>query len=301
MSSNQTDPQISVVIPTFNRKDKVLAAIKSVLDQTLQPLEIIVVDDLSTDGTAEIDWGAISPLIRYVPLTVKAGGGGARNEGIKQAQGQWVAFLDSDDLWLPNKLKEQVEFLNASPESIDVLSSNVYWRNGRHADVVFNTKVRRPNEHISHYLMVRDGAYQTSGLLIRRDVLLQVPFDPTLRKHQDWDLVFRLEAAGFKLAYSDMPLAIYVAEADPLRISIGVSDVSVSVDWMRRRSSVISPESAAYYFSYRLFSRAVRSKGVAAIPMWWSFAVRSHRSFLYATAGICASITGKMNRVFQSS
>ena len=98
--------KISVIIPTYNRKHTLNRAIHSVLSQTSQPREIIAVDDGSTDGTKE--WLAkMYPAIRYIHQS-NSGVSAARNVGIKTAQGDWLAFLDSDDEWLPQKLERQV-------------------------------------------------------------------------------------------------------------------------------------------------------------------------------------------------
>ena len=101
---------ISVVIPTYNRKHTLPRAIASVLNQTLQPTEIIMVDDGSTDGTA--DWiQETYPRINPISQSNK-GVSAARNIGIKYAKCDWIALLDSDDEWLPDKLERQVEAFN---------------------------------------------------------------------------------------------------------------------------------------------------------------------------------------------
>src|SRR5436309_855641 len=106
---------VSVVIPTFNSADYLVQAIQSVLAQTYQDFEILVVDDASTDHTEE----AIQPFAdRVIYLRQERGGPSvARNRGILQAKGELIAFLDADDLWRPNKLARQVEYLNQHPEA----------------------------------------------------------------------------------------------------------------------------------------------------------------------------------------
>lgn len=106
---------ISVIIPTYNRAHLIKKSLQSVLDQTLQPYEIIVIDDFSTDDTEEVVKSLNSPLIKYVKNQRKKGANGARNTGILMAQGEFIAFHDSDDIWLPEKLKLQRDFLAARP------------------------------------------------------------------------------------------------------------------------------------------------------------------------------------------
>src|SRR3954471_3920817 len=108
-----TTPRVSVVVPTHNRADVVGRAVASVLAQTERDLEVIVVDDASTDGTAQrlAELAKGDDRIRIIANAVALGGGGARNAGIAASRGQWVAFLDDDDEWLPAKLAIQLETL----------------------------------------------------------------------------------------------------------------------------------------------------------------------------------------------
>ena len=116
-------PFISVVIPTFNRARQVQAALKSVLAQTYPEFEAIVVDDGSTDGTGEALQQLISPQggngkqIRYF-FQPNQGQSAARNKGIDEARGEWIAFLDSDDVWLPEKLEWQVRAIEQFQEQM---------------------------------------------------------------------------------------------------------------------------------------------------------------------------------------
>jgi glycosyltransferase involved in cell wall biosynthesis len=108
------EPSVSVIIPTYNRANFVLNAIQSVLDQTLKDVEIIVVDDGSTDDTQHA-LGPFNKKIRYL-LTENKGASHARNIGMKAALGRYIAFLDSDDTYLPSKLELQVSFMESHPE-----------------------------------------------------------------------------------------------------------------------------------------------------------------------------------------
>ena len=118
----------SVIIPTYNRRDQLICAIKSVLGQTVPANEIIVVDDGSTDDTA----GAIRKLaredIRYLRHNTNRGPGAARNIGIREARGELISFLDSDDLWKPDKLRSGMAFLAAHPEADGVFTDVELYR-----------------------------------------------------------------------------------------------------------------------------------------------------------------------------
>ena len=113
-------PLVSVVLPTHNRKFFLEIAIRSVLEQTERNIELIVVDDASTDGTSELlnQLASLDNRIKLLRNDKSLGGGGARNIGIAASSGEWVAFLDDDDEWLPTKLNRQLDKLNASPAAI---------------------------------------------------------------------------------------------------------------------------------------------------------------------------------------
>ena len=106
-------PKISVIIPTYNRAGILNRAIQSVFNQTFRDFELIVVDDGSTDDTARSV--ASLPSIKYLSQN-HSGVSKARNLGIEHARGEWLAFLDSDDKWLPEKLERQINYANAHPE-----------------------------------------------------------------------------------------------------------------------------------------------------------------------------------------
>jgi glycosyltransferase involved in cell wall biosynthesis len=105
---------VSVVVPTFNQRALLPSAVRSVLLQTVGPLEVIVIDDGSTDGTEAIS-ASLPPMVRYIRQE-NAGVSAARNRGIREARGDWVAFADADDEWLPNKLEVQLAAVAAAPQ-----------------------------------------------------------------------------------------------------------------------------------------------------------------------------------------
>ncbi len=122
-------PFFSVVIPTFNRAHLVTRAVESVLTQKFTDYECIVVDDGSTDDTSRV----LSPYtnkIKYIYIS-HGGVSTARNRGIQQAQGEWIAFLDSDDMWLPEKLAAHYEYIQAHPNIYIHQTDELWIRNGK--------------------------------------------------------------------------------------------------------------------------------------------------------------------------
>lgn len=114
-------PTVSVILPTYNRAHLVGRAIQSVLDQMYQDFEIIVVDDGSGDNTEEIINGFTDTRIRYVKHQKNKGGSAARNTGIKLAKGKYIAFQDSDDEWLPDKLEKQMKAFKKASDEVGVV------------------------------------------------------------------------------------------------------------------------------------------------------------------------------------
>lgn len=194
-------PLVSVIIPTRNRIDLLLRAVRSVQRQTYPHLEIIVVDDGSTDGTSEVIEALGDPRIRCLRHHLQRGGGAARNTGIGAATGELIAFLDDDDEWLPEKTEEQLRVL----KGFDAVacSSVEYGREG--AD-----SARRPSDPDTLALKdLRDGPWGGTGVLMARaDVVKSTLFDETLPMGQDWDFFIRL-ALTRRIAYLAKPLLRY--------------------------------------------------------------------------------------------
>lgn len=214
---------VSVVIPTYNRGSSLPNAIESALTQTSEPLEIIVVDDASTDGTEdvvrEISRQARSIPVRYHRMPTNRGGGAARNQGVALARGSYLAFLDSDDLWLPTKLERQLELGRSSrdPEGT-VVYAPVRIEKAR-GTVVLPERAIRPDEPVGDYLFVHGGLIQTSTLLIPTPMARANPIDPTLRRHQDFHLCLSLERSGATFVCASVPLATWSIDPYANRVS----------------------------------------------------------------------------------
>ncbi|MCG8440961.1 MAG: glycosyltransferase family 2 protein [Caulobacterales bacterium] len=191
-------PLVSVVAPTYNRAHLITDALDSALAQTYRPLELIIVDDGSTDATADTveAWRRRPPAevaVRYV-RQANSGGNAARNKGVAESRGDIIAFLDSDDTWLPAKLEKQVAVLQA-----DARRGAVYC--GLREEVIETGEVRDPAPHaypegdLLSQLIVRDVTGPTSTFIVRRDVFEEAGlFDETLKARQDWDMWIRIAA-----------------------------------------------------------------------------------------------------------
>lgn len=188
-------PLVTVVIPTYNRASLVLRAIESVRRQTYTHVEILVVDDGSSDDTEAIVRAAPDPRIRYLAHEHNKGLPAARNTGIRAARGEYVAFIDDDDEWREDKLEKQVRALRVYDA---VLCTGV--ANGYPLRVH-----RRPTITLKD---LRKGSFNPSGLLAKASVLRDVMFDESLRQGEDWDAFIRI-AQRYSIGWLAEPLLYY--------------------------------------------------------------------------------------------
>ena len=181
-------PRVSIIIPTYNRKACVLEAVDSVLAQTYEDFELIVVDDGSTDGTRKA-LEQYGERLHYL-CQANQGVSAARNSGLALSQGEFIAFLDSDDLWLPKKLAIQIAFMDQHPQAQICYTDELWIRRG----VRVNPKKRHAKysgEIYSHCLPL--CIISPSSVLMRRGLFEQVGgFDPGLPVCEDYDLWLRV-------------------------------------------------------------------------------------------------------------
>lgn len=181
-------PLVSVIIPTYNRRERVLEAIDSVLSQSYGSFELIVVDDGSGDGTREA-LKAYAGRLRYI-FQENQGPSSARNRGIREAKGELISFLDSDDLWLRDKLCRQVAFMEENPEARVCYTEELWIRNGRRVNPM------RKHAKLSGDIFERAlelCIVSPSSAMLRRELLLEVGgFDEELPLCEDYDLWLRI-------------------------------------------------------------------------------------------------------------
>lgn len=195
-------PLVSVVIPTFNRAWILPEAIESVLSQTFENYELIIVDDGSTDNTLPL-LNACKD-IRVVSQENK-GVSAARNSGIDAAAGDYLAFLDSDDLWLPEKLGSQMAFFKAHPETMICQTQEIWIRNGRR---IYPKKRHHKASGMFFERSLELCLVSPSAVVIRRELLEAVGrFDETLPACEDYDLWLRI-GARYPVFLVDKPLVI---------------------------------------------------------------------------------------------
>jgi len=200
-----TPPEVSVILPAWNRADSLRRSIDSVLTQDFVDFELIVVDDFSDDDSAAVAEAVGDARLRVIRHDSNRGAGAARNTGIAAARGRWVAFQDSDDVWLPGKLSRQLAALAAMPDAVACYC----------ALRVEGTRPRqvpepgqRPVEGDLHAALLRGSFISTQTLVVRRDALDSIGgFDPELPALIDWECVIRLASLG-PFAFEPEPLVL---------------------------------------------------------------------------------------------
>lgn len=203
---------VSVIIPAYN-SNYVRAAIVSILSQTHRELEVIVVDDGSPGGAIEVICTEF-PSVRYI-RQANAGPSAARNRGIREANGDWIAFLDDDDIWLPEKIDKQLRLIEGSKtkERIGLIYTGQYMIQD---DTVLGGKVHEANGYIYHYLLFGNFIGTCSSIIIPKHVLEKVGgFDEGLICSQDFDLYLKI-AREFEIHSVPEPLIKYRTRPDQI-------------------------------------------------------------------------------------
>lgn len=223
-------PFFSVVVPVYNRAGVLGAALKSVIGQTEQDFEIVVVDDGSSDDPRSVAEAIGDPRIRVI-RQANGGGGAARNTGIREARGQFIAFLDSDDSFLPHHLGAMRRLLEGTSGTAGYARIVVDRGAGRAL-----TKPPRgiaPGEDMATYLLCDRGFVPTITTVVPAALAASVLYDTDLREAEDTDFAVRLALAGCAFRMAEEPGAVWTDHFDPLRQSAGRSTERLA-QWLER-------------------------------------------------------------------
>jgi glycosyltransferase involved in cell wall biosynthesis len=210
-------PAVSVIIPAYNRADSIRHAIDSVLAQSMDDFELIVVDDCSTDDTVAVVNAMGDPRIRVLRHDTNRRAAAARNTGIRAALGKWVAFLDSDDAWLPDKLKLQWQSLENGPEDVRAGCTGYHLIDG---DATF---VKVPQLVTHQDMFMGCDLSPGSTLMVRRDVFDEVGFNnEDFVRYEDWDWALRY-TAHYRMGVLPQALAKIYRGAHPSAASVAIA------------------------------------------------------------------------------
>jgi O-antigen biosynthesis protein len=213
-------PAVTVVIPTYNRSHLITRAVQSVLAQGFTDFEVLIVDDASTDSTAEVVQGLMSgePRIQYLVQSENKGASAARNRGLAEARGRYIALLDSDDEWLPGKLELQVRYLENAPLGVGMIHGGVETIGPR-------SWVYRPTQRGDQYRLLLEWniVHGTSSVVLRQEAVERVGlFDEEMPAIEDWDYWMRVSRI-FHIGVTPDPVSRYHdSQQDVERLSLAV-------------------------------------------------------------------------------
>jgi len=225
---NAKAPLVSVIVPAYNAERFLGRALRSALEQTYGRLEIIVVDDGSTDRTAEIARGIPDGRLRYLHQP-NQGQGPARNRGIRDSRGAYITFLDADDCYLAAKVARQVAWLEAHPEDGAVFCDALHFY-AHDPSRVFRRPASLGDGDVFRALL-RTSLINPNTLMVRGDVLRRGFFFCEDRYYpEEWDLCLRLARAGVRFGYVPEDLAVVEVRED--------SNTTMEIQWILKRNAL---------------------------------------------------------------
>lgn len=259
-------PFFSVIVPAFNRAETISRAVASCLAQTFADFELIVVDDGSEDDTEARVRASPDPRVRYLRQQ-NAGAAAARNRGADHAAGRYLAFLDSDDEFLPGKLAAfHAAIAAAGASEQTVWYAPLLFARENDLRSVKPPRAIREDESVGDYLFAFDGLMQTSTLVLPRPLFARVRFDPALRSMQDLDLCLRLERAGARFRMLPEPQSIWHDHTAGDRIS-SAAHVDQIARWAEGRRSLMSDRAYHGFHARFVAMRLMRSDPRTAIGL----------------------------------
>lgn len=242
--------QVSIIIPTYNRANVIETSIHSVLDQSYTEYELLIVDDGSTDDTQSLIESLHDERIRYIKLPENKGVAAARNEGIRQAKYDYIAFQDSDDCWKKDKLEKQMAFLTKHPEIALLYCPYECQKKDGTVIIVPNNEIPLSEKQGNIYeYMLRRNTIGTPSVLLRKEGLNKSGyFNETLTCLEDWELFLRI-SKHCEIAFLDEVL---------LNVNLSTDGVSHNISgYYEARCYMIATHKDAL-LNYGIFSDIVK-------------------------------------------
>jgi glycosyltransferase involved in cell wall biosynthesis len=237
-------PFVTAVIPTHNRPVLVKRAVRSALNQTYRGIEVVVVVDGPDECTCKELATISDSRLRVIELPRRVGGSDARNRGVESARGKWIALLDDDDEWLPEKTEVQMRLAERSYFRYPIVSSRLYLRTSQRDRVWPRDE---PSTPICEYLLVRNhwsyggGLLSTITLLFPKELYELVPFKRGLPRHQDLDWVLRAtQQEGAGIEFAPEPLAVW-HKAEQRKSVSSAASWRGSYEWISSVRDMITP------------------------------------------------------------
>ena len=208
-------PEISIILPTYNRAHLLSRAIDSVLNQTYQNFELIIIDDGSSDDTTKIISDYKSPYIKYIKFKKNKGANIARNIGIQSARGKYIAFQDSDDKWHEGKLEKQIDIIKSNLNNVQIVFSSFWYiESGGRKYSPINADYLK-SSHIKNEIIKNNFIAMSSALIERKCFDENGLLDESLSRYQDWELFIRF-SQYYDFKFINEPLVDVYREVDSI-------------------------------------------------------------------------------------
>ncbi|MFZ5366161.1 MAG: glycosyltransferase family 2 protein [Patescibacteria group bacterium] len=210
-------PKVSVVVPTYNLKEILLECLDSIINQDYHNLEVIVVDNASTDGTSEAVKKKF-PKVKLIRNQKNLGVTGGANAGLKEATGDYIWLVDHDNILNPNMLSEMVKLAESDPKIGVVVPKILYWENkdiiwaaGTGMNLITGENIFRGGKDIGQYEKVKEVDIAPANFLVKREVIEKVGLydDIYFVSYEDADFSFRVRKAGYKIIYTPKALCYH--------------------------------------------------------------------------------------------
>ena len=275
---------ISIIVPYYNRFKCLPNLIESVKNQTHSQWELILVDDCS-DDSADVKHYLTSindPRIHYIRHESNLNGAQARNTGLQACSGQYVAFLDSDDVWDSKKLEIQLHQLLLSENPTNVILygalQKVYPGNEL-KNIMLPKRGKGVSESVSDYLFGCNGLMQTSTFFLTATLAKTIAFNPTLVRHQDYDFILRAEHLGVDFDFTEQALCSWICLPGEENISQKGCKLQFAIDWFGEYQQYMTSSGSDAYLSRQMFYIAVKSS------QWFDY-----YKFLFQNLGVLKSL-----------
>lgn len=264
---NTSLPLVSVVIPTRGRPELVCRAVESALAQTYPSVEVVVVIDGEDAATVEALQSINDGRLRRLVLREPAGGSEARNRGVQESRGEWIALLDDDDIWFENKLEIQMRAaLEQESEAVLITCRRINWEPGQPDEVAPWRLIGRGEDPGEYLFCPGQGRRptsgpQTSGFLASRALFRAVPFTPGLKCHQDWDWYLRaMSYPGVKSQMIEQPLyRMYKEQARPSMTRAATWQLSLA--WADGCRGILTPRAYIAFLIHQCMYRCEIKNG----------------------------------------
>ncbi|MEY0151519.1 glycosyltransferase family 2 protein [Providencia rettgeri] len=237
---------VSVIIPNYNRANTILNSVQSILKQTYSNLEVIVIDDCSSDESIKILETIKDSRFRYYILESNSGACKARNLGVELSKGDYIAFNDSDDIWLPNKLEMQLSHLEKN--NCDIIFSSFFFNDGYYCNIYPRQKIK--SGFIPFKYLIRHSLASTQTIVGKSNIIKSLSFDERLKRFQDWDYILQA-GKKYSLFYINKPLVHVKLQKNSLSRNNKNGLLSLNVIFNKNRRFFLKDPLSILYFLWK--------------------------------------------------